>query len=477
MGRPARLARADLPGVRAPRPAGDEGFALIEVVVTAALVVLIAAGVLITIDTASKASGQDRARTQAAMLAQEDQERLRAMTPAQLTALVTNPPAPVTKRLFVVGNGPEQDYTVTSSASWVDDQLAAPTCGGSPSAARYLRINSSVSWPSMGGQTPVTEQSQVAIPPSGGSITVQIRDHNQNAVGGIPVSLAPPTGGSPYTGTSSASPNGCAEWDYLTPGNYSLTVGPKASTPPYVDPNGNTTTPAQTVVASDATSQAVQVSFDQGGTVSAPYWTKIGTNVYQSPGAPQQNDQVTFSQSGMTGGARIFGTAGTMTTSLTTPALFPFSSAYTVYPGGCTAADPMSNGQAKDQTVTVTAGSSGIALPPLNAGDPNGIELPSLNVTVQSNGTPVNGASVTITRQLNGTCSSFKYPVQTTVKDPVQSTLTAGRIPYPGVPFGKYVVCAATGGHYQQSSVVSPSWTGTAVTLNVTSSSSSGSCP
>ena len=81
---PASLrSRADLPITpRMKRPAlsdGEAGFALIETLVSAALLVVIAVALLTAAERAASTSLEGKGRSVAAAIAEQDQERLRAM--------------------------------------------------------------------------------------------------------------------------------------------------------------------------------------------------------------------------------------------------------------------------------------------------------------------------------------------------------------------------------------------------------------
>ena len=55
----------------------DRGFAMIEAVAAAAILVIVVLGVLKGLDTANQSSGREKARAVAAALTEQDQERLR----------------------------------------------------------------------------------------------------------------------------------------------------------------------------------------------------------------------------------------------------------------------------------------------------------------------------------------------------------------------------------------------------------------
>src|SRR4029077_12943286 len=66
----------------------ESGFSIIEVLVSAMLVVTISVGLLGAFDVTGSASGRGRARTQASLLAHQAQDQLRANSPVNLANLV-----------------------------------------------------------------------------------------------------------------------------------------------------------------------------------------------------------------------------------------------------------------------------------------------------------------------------------------------------------------------------------------------------
>jgi len=86
----------------------ESGFALIEVVVSAGLLMVVAGGVLAGIDGPANISGRTEARTQESAIAQDDIERMRSMTFASLVGYTNTTTVPL--------NG--ANYTRTSTAVW-----------------------------------------------------------------------------------------------------------------------------------------------------------------------------------------------------------------------------------------------------------------------------------------------------------------------------------------------------------------------
>ncbi|HEY6886847.1 MAG TPA: carboxypeptidase-like regulatory domain-containing protein [Solirubrobacter sp.] len=131
------------------------GYALIEVIVSAAVLALLALAVLSGVDGATMSTAREKARAVAGSLAEQDQERLRSY---RFDSLATVPQAnPVT-----IDN---VTYTIKSEASWItDDANAVPACGTTAQKqSEYLRIVSTVTSNIVGSRIPpVRIESMVA---------------------------------------------------------------------------------------------------------------------------------------------------------------------------------------------------------------------------------------------------------------------------------------------------------------------------
>jgi len=89
LSRTATRARARLAAVQA---GSEAGFMLLEVVISALLVGLIAVGTLGGFDSAGRARADERAHAQATQLVEQDEDRLRGLTTTQLAQLGTAEP-------------------------------------------------------------------------------------------------------------------------------------------------------------------------------------------------------------------------------------------------------------------------------------------------------------------------------------------------------------------------------------------------
>jgi type II secretory pathway pseudopilin PulG len=397
----------------------QDGFGLIEVLVSALVVISAALAVGTAFDAAGHASGRDRNRAIAASLAQGDQERMRGMDPSDLNGLITNP-GPLQSPPKVMGG---VTYTIVSSASAQNDPEATPDCGGDSSSASYLELTSTVTWPNMVIR-PVVEQSLVSVPPTGngGRIVVAVQDRNGDPEQGTTVNL---TGTRTDTATTSAK--GCVSWDNVPPGSAHVSISRSG----YVDVNGNATWEKDVTVTTNRTTSIGPVSYDQAGFARVTYTTKIGATTVR--GVAPGTNRLTVTQPGMSA-ARQFGTPSVFTTTQDTvdssnaPSLFPFTSSYGFWAGDCSAEDPANNG-ATSVSARINPGSTptliDVPVPPINflarAAPPAGAtQYPAPNSDVWF--TPTTAG-----------CGSDVIPAGTTIAN--------GTLPFPGVPYGSYTYC------------------------------------
>ena len=96
-------------------PVRDEsGWLIVEVMISAVVLVLAGLAIYSGLDGASSASGRNRNRTMAATLAQQDQERMRSMDASALNAYIKTP---YTQSITVGG----LTYSVTSNVAYATD--------------------------------------------------------------------------------------------------------------------------------------------------------------------------------------------------------------------------------------------------------------------------------------------------------------------------------------------------------------------
>jgi hypothetical protein len=397
------------------RAAAEEGVALMEVIVAAAVLVLVVLGVLAAMDSVSGTAGANQARTVAASLAEEDQERLRGFATEDLDRLETLQPDP---RSIKVGS---VTYTVASKAEWISDATGQEASCALPTGdGNYMRITSTVTSPATGAKVPpVVLTSLVAPQPGEGTLAAKVLNSEGNPVQNL---LVTATG--PETGTARTNEVGCAVFGQLQAGSYEVVVDQSG----WVDPNG-----VQRVVRSATVSSGnlttVEFAYDRESSLDLDFYTVVN-------GVTQTNE-VSFgailAHTGLQTGIRTFPATAPPSPALTFDAddLYPFPSPYKIYAGRCTGADPskyVSNYFDTHPEVvrTLTRG--------VHGGTVNVLE-PAINVTVTwSNGSLVN----------NNFARVYAYPRTTgcgTTRIHLGDTNSSGKLASPGLPFGQYDLC------------------------------------
>jgi Tfp pilus assembly protein PilV len=394
----------------------DRGSALVEIMVSAMLLALVATAVFKGIDGATASSTQSKSRAIAGTLAQEDQERMRAMDPRKLASYS---PAPVDRVVNRV------KFTIASSAQWVSDRGEAEGCTKGSGRVTYVRISSSVTWPDMTGSKPVTASSIVAISNAyaKGSLAVKIIDRNSAGIPGIPVTVDPPLGQSKDT-----NDQGCVVWDGLTAGAY---FGQFSKTG-YVDVNGSEVVrpPNGWNVTTGGTSLATHL-YDVAGSVNFEFETKNGTSL-----VPVNGSGVTVTQTGITGPPTVGYRRETFTPRLAWnfDQLFPFTTPYAAYAGTCDANAPTTG--TNWASVTVPVGT--LATP-----NPVKLRMPLLNIRVRRAGTTstyIQNAHVTVT-PVDAACGGTVSWTNATDTSGLLTVAVAQR----AFAYGQYTVCADDG--------------------------------
>lgn len=393
----------------------EDGFGLIEVLVSVVMLAILSLGVLAMIDGPTAVSGASKARSTASALAQQDQDRMRAMTVSDLSGYSAN-------RMLTIGR---VTYTVKSRGSWVSDSSGTDSCTSNSTEASYLKIGSTVTWPSIGANPPVQQTSLMSPPASlsstAGSLAIQVTDQAGAPVTDVPVRVTP--------GTSSDVTNsaGCAFFGFLAPGNYQATFGRGG----WVDPAGNSdvtlagsVSAGSTTVLSDTYAPAAQVSvgFDTKLGGAAPVAARATAMTIVNPGLPPP-------------GFRTFMSA-TPQASLSVVDAFPFTSGYGVYAGSCSASNPATY---NPNYFTQNPGS--YARPGPGGSASATVREPALNVKVVKNALPLANAHVIVKATGAGCTDKF------TMTTDSAGLLLLGAAPYqaPAVPFGPYSVCADDG--------------------------------
>lgn len=405
----------------APRnQSAQEGFILIEVLISALIIAIVAGAVLALISATTRSAASQRTHAVAYGLAQEDQARLRSLRISSLNRLDSEAPP-----VKIDGTS----YVIRSQGTFVSNSTGDVSCNGEASPADYIRITSIVSSAAM--PKAVVMQSIVApstgsVDPNRGVLSVKASNSQGQPLSGV---LIAGSGTANFSGSTDFT--GCANFADLVAGNYNVTT----SAGGMVNTKGETSTTKEVGVPSAAT-QALSLMYDRAGWIEPEFVYKDSLG---NPVLATVDSMMVFNfESGTS--ATSYGTpGGTRTATIKTPAIFPFKGKYTVYGGSCTTNNP-------DPEEKVEANRAAMAFPlvPPNETAKPRIQLPALNLVVSYGGNPISGARVTITDN-NSAC---KYSgnaikrVYTTNAAGQQATSAAGAAE-PGLPWGKYKICAS----------------------------------
>jgi Tfp pilus assembly protein PilV len=396
-----------------PELSAEHGVTLVETLISAAILVAVFIGVLASLDTSAHTAAINRSRTVAAALAEQDLERLRAL-PAVTLASYDKPPRTVKSGTV--------DYTVASTSEWVHDASGAPaSCASDGERADYIRITSTVTSNVVGKRVKPVQMSSLVAPRVGsfganqGTLGVQLKNEL-----GAPVTSMPVTIAGPVTQTDATNELGCAVFGHIAAGAYNVTV----SRPGWVDVSGNQTLSHATNVSA-GTKQTVSLQYAQAASVTVSFDTEVHGSK-QSATSPA----LTVANAGLPTGSRVFKPAAA-SASITASGLYPFPDGYAFFSGGCATSDPEAFVTDYFSTnpgfLTVGAGGSASVT----------VREPAFNLRVTrgpnaNSAAPLKEAYVVITSAEPGCADKYIF-------DGVNPN---GTLPEPGLPFGKYRICA-----------------------------------
>ena len=353
-------------------------------------------------------------------------------------------------------------YSVESRGQWVSDASGVISCSSVSSAANYLHITSTVTWPSIGGLKPITVRSLVA-PPSGstaankGTLSVRVTDQATNGIPGLSLAL-----GSPANLGDTTDSSGCAVFPGVTAGNYTLSF----SQPGYVDVGGNASI-SKTVSVTGASTTTENIEYAQAGSIAVSFDTKVGSNPVQA----SQSQYVTVSHSNLPApGTDLFDPPGGDQTTINATSLFPFTSSYNVYAGSFPTTTPPST----------TPTTSPRWEPGGSDAGPGGsyavtVREPAIRIRTRRNGVNTANMYTLVKLTSTGCTETFAF----------QNSDANFALPSPGFPFGTYQVCSDNrnqGGTVRRrtvTNILNTSAAGTAVTdidVPTSGSSSLGQC-
>jgi type II secretory pathway pseudopilin PulG len=390
---------------------GEDGFALIEILVSALVLAIVAAGVLSLLQATTRSAASERRHSEAYALVQEDQARLRSLRLSSLNKLEQKNEYTLDGTVF----------TVKSAGVFVNNSTSEPSgCSGN-SSADYVRVTSEVTWPS--GLAPIVMQSIVSpstgsLDPNHGTLIVTTKNAAGKPISGVAISGSGP--GS-FSGTTDSS--GCANFADLAAGNYEVTptaiglVG-RDGEPPHKEPAG--------VEASGVNTLALE--YDYPATLSTSFENRIGSG--STFEAAKVDSILVFN----TSGEKDYWTP-TKTRELLVKAtpVFPFFTPVSIWAGSCYSNKP----GAGPGEVSLTLQPGEEVKTPLK------LQVPALELTVKNGSSAVSGAVITITdekcKDASGTSIKRYY---TSESKGHQAGSTSGPAEY-GLPWSTYSICAS----------------------------------
>ncbi len=395
---------------------------LIEILVSALVLVVATAGVVTLLVTTTKTQAEQRHNSEAYALAQEDQARLASMRLATLNRLDQTRPVKLNKTIF----------QVRSRGVFINDKTSTPSCGVGTSSADYVEITSVVSWQGMNpGErakiVSILSPSNGSLDANNGTLAISVKTQPQ-----VPVPNVYVSGGSgAFAGYTDAA--GCAVFADLPAATYSTTVSGVAAG--VVNKDGSYIEEKKlTVVGGDT--KTTPFEFDRPGTIPVNFKYRVGSgSEFKISGA----DSLVANNSGMSAG-RVFWTPGTIRepTVNATP-LFPFGSTYYLYAGSCASNNP--DPEAKGLNPAAVAN---VVAPPGGTAAAVTLQLPALELVVKNGSTALPGAKVTITdKSCKEVKNNFVKRTYTTNAAGMPSNSSTG-IAELGLPWGSYEVCAST---------------------------------
>jgi len=390
----------------------ESGSILIEVLVGTILLALTTAAVLDGLDGAQKTGLENRNRSSAATLAQQDIERMRSIPPSVLVNLDQ------TRTVTLAGVG----YTVVSRASWVRDASGLVSCTTDDTEAEYIRLSSTVTAPASPDR-PVTETSLLTPPPGAfddesGTAAVKLTDRDGNPWAGVTVDLDGPA-------SLSATTNdvGCAIFAFIDAGEWTASVDADL-----VTWNGESPAESEVTVAAGKTS-LTQIELDDPGSLRAHFVT--------SAGVATQWNAISVANAKLPNGYKSF-QVGAMAASKDAGSLFPFHDGYGVFAGTCEANNPA----VWDSDYFETSGYGFVQLDPGDLLETVQVVVPQLSLMVKRTGSSTDAIQVYV-KQVDTTydCDSVVYNSGIVTVSPAVTDPPALTIP---LPFGRYQVCGAT---------------------------------
>ena len=405
----------------------ERGSILLEALASAVLLAVLTLAVLQEVDGATASSGRNKARSVAAQLAEQDQERMRGMRFIDLSNYRNSASVPV--------DG--VSYTVDSRTDWIRDATGATeSCTNDSTQSSYLRIRSTVTSAVVGTATkPVVIDSLLApavdtFGPDEGTLAVQLLDRDDQPVVGKNVTIT----GTSRTLSDVTNGVGCAIFGFIAKGDYDVSL----PTPGWVT---DKPIPTGKVIAGQV--NLVSLHYDQAATVTASFKTQLPTDTAAT--RPAFGWKLNADNGGLAGIPVTTAAAPTSPApQVTANALYPFKTAYSFYSGDC---QGPANEEFNDPTKKTPAYyATHPGLQALNPGDNVTLDVvqPAVTLKVLNNGAAATNATLTVKSTSSQCTTPFPMVVGTDglIRKPAAVTASYD----PSLPFGRYTIAVAVPG-------------------------------
>lgn len=406
------------------RAGRDDGFMLIEVLVSALLLITVSLAALRLIDDSGRIAGNDQGRALAANIAQSEIERIRALPVEDVVTL------PLVTDITDGG----KIYKVRTATKWVSDGQDAIDCTRRSGGVDYMRVSVSADWAGRPQNSPPVKISTIITPvvssnAKAGSLSVYVKGSAMGGNPSPPVAGVPITITGPATYTASTNGNGCVTFPFIPVGAYNLT----ASRAGFVTP-GHAPNIAQAVNVSGGQTTKLQYEYDSGGFTGSPGGPLRFTT--RRAGAGDVDTQpIGLSIVRGSTALRLQRTTPSSTWDLRSTPLWPSDTPYQLYAGSCA-----ENGYPDSPAGVATY----VNIPRNATQNVSGVRLPSIDVEVWSNTTTVPGVRVAATVKFYPGCGLDITRTTNGNTGPL-----AGRLDDPGFPYtsgtGTLCVSARTG--------------------------------
>ncbi len=468
-------------GVRA-RLREQAGDTLIEVMISASILIIVALGALAGFSASGKSTGRERQYAEAVSLAQRDQEELRAQPTSNLANLNTTN----SKFSEQVGG---TTYWIWHTGTYVSHNGTSSCSTSGTSSADYILLQSYVAWGQSNDDSfthPVLATS-IVNPPNGDNLVVHVTDATTKAPSvGVPITVYDNTAGA-SAGSGSTDSNGCLVFPNMADDSYTVTANY-----PGQDLTTTNTSPATTMVTVVNGSGAMApITYAPYGTISVAF---SATDPHSHQSFPALGDSF-VTQAGSNGPTTFYANGSSaesppISSGFTTPTdrLSPFAytdssgtttgTYYSVYAGTCTANAP-SDSSAQSVPLVPLAGhdnkSATLILSPLEVQTKYGTVTPVATdptyVSLKDTDTGTNCSQVRDYSNLNSIAVQGALPTATSgipgAPAGTDHYATGDWVMF--VPQGKYSVCS-----YVVSSGTTYVGTGT---VTISSAAGTGSSP